>query len=274
MPQQTPEWLNLFVDAHGTKGVIALAWWIGARHAVEIRELEGSFPFLQVVAPGPDASTLLDTLSTLSGLPETPMIRPGACTPAGLVRTMFADTSLPLVINEVDSPGATPFDWDVLKPLYNNCTVAALSRSSDPSQAGKTFVRGIAILSKEVVNEIENSTLHTRTVLLNADQVVKPRPSEQAFQLLKHLGSRSDALSLSQSELRQLVYRIGGTQGHIDTLQEELGNHLSQRHAKNYAQLIALVYALDDIFHLPNEQRSKAVHAIRDMADATAEVPF
>jgi len=270
MPQQTPEWLNLFVDAHGTKGVIALAWWIGARHAVEIRELEGSFPFLQVVAHGPDASTLLDTLSTLSGLPETPMIRPGACTPASLDRTMFADTSLPLVINEVDSPGATPFDWDVLKPLYNNCTVAALSRRSATGQAGKTFARGIAILTKE----IENSALLARTVLLNADQVEQPRPSERAFQLLKQLGSSSDALSLSQSALRQLVYRIGGTQGHIDTLQEDLGNLLAPRHAKNYAQLIALVYALDDIFHLPDGQRLKAIFAIRDLADATAEVPF
>lgn len=274
MPQQTPEWLNLFVDAHGTKGVIALAWWIGARHAVEIRELEGSFPFLQVVAPGPDASTLLDTLSTLSGLPETPMIRPGACTPAGLNRTLFADTSLPLVINEVDSQGATPFDWDVLKPLYNNCTVAAVNRSSDPSQAGKTFVRGVAILAKETENEVDNPALHARTVVLNVDQVEQPRSSERAFQLLRQLGSNADALSLNPSAWRQLVYRIGGTQGHIDMLQEELGNRLPHRHAKNYAQLVALVFALDDIFHLPEGQHSKAIYAVRDMADATAEVPF
>lgn len=270
MQQQTPEWLNLFVDAHGTKGVIALAWWIGARHAVEIRELEGSFPFLQVVAPGPDASTLLDTLSTLSGSPATPMISAGACTPSALSLTLFADTSLPLVINEVDSPGATPFDWDALKPLFNNCTLGALSQRSAPSHSGKIFARGVAILAKE----IENPALHARTVLLNADQVEQSRPSERAFQLLQQLGSRSDVLSLSPAAWRQLVYRIGGTQRHIDMLQEEMGNRLPHRHAKNYAQLIALVYALDDIFRLPDGQRVKAVHAIHDMADATAEVPF
>lgn len=270
MQQQTPEWLNLFVDAHGTKGVIALAWWVGARHAVEIRELEGSFPFLQVVAPGPDTSTLLDTLSTLSGTPETPMIRPGACTPSAVKRALFADSTLPLVINEVGSPGATPFDWDALKPLYNNCLVGILSRRSGLSPEGKPLGRGIVILTKEV----ENPVLHKRNVVLNADQVEQPRPSERAFQLLKQLGSRSDALSLSPSAWRQLVYRIGGTQRHIDRLQEEMGNRLPNRHAKNYAQLIALVYALDDIFRLPDGQRVKAVHAIHDMADATSEVPF
>lgn len=270
MQQQTPEWLTLFVDAHGTKGVIALAWWIGARHAVEIRGLEGGFPFLQVVAPGPDTSTLLDTLSTLSGLPETPMIKPGACTPAALDRTLFADTNLPLVINEVDSPGATPFDWDVLKPLYNNCTVAALGRRSAPSQASRTFSRGVALLVKEG----DSPVLDARTVLLNAAPVEQPRPSEQAFQLLKQLGSSADALSLDPSAWRQLVYRIGGTQGHIDMLQEDLGNRLPHRHARNYAQLIALVYALNDIFKLPEGQRLKAIYAIRDMADVTAEVPF
>lgn len=269
MQQQTPEWLNIFVDAHGTKGVIALAWWIGARNAVEIRELEGSFPFLQVVTPGPDTSTLLDTLSTLSGSPETPMIS-GACTPAGLDRILFADTNLPLVLNEVDSPGATPFDWDALKPLYNNCTMAALSQRCGLSNSAKIFARGVAVLAKEV----ESPALHMRTVVLNADHVEQPRPSERAFQLLQQLGSSADALSLDPPAWRQLVYRIGGTQGHIDTLQEELGNLLPLRHAKNHGQLIALVYALDDIFHLPEGQRSKAIHAIRDMADATSEVPF
>lgn len=270
MQPHTPEWLNLFVDAHATKGVIALAWWIGARHAVEIRDLEGSFPFLKVVTPSPDASTLLDTLSTLSGSPETPMISPGACTPSALHLSMFADTSLPLVINEVESPGAAPFDWDALKPLFNNCTVAAFSGRSSPSLAGKTFARGVAIMAKET----ENPALHARTVLLNADRAGALRPSERAFQLLQQLGSRSDALSLSPNAWRQLIYRIGGTQRHIDMLQEELGNRLPKRHAKNYAQLIALVYALDDIFHLPEGERSRAVQTIIVMADETAEVPF
>lgn len=274
MQQQTPEWLNLFIDAHGTKGLIALAWWIGARHAVEIRELEGSFPFLQVVAHGPDASTLLDTLSTLSGSPETPMINPGACTPSALTRTMFADTTLPLVINEVDCPSATPFDWDALKPMFNNCTIGALGQRNGHSHAGKVFARGMAILAKETDNEIGNPALHARTVVLNVDQVEQPRSSERAFQLLRQLGSNADALSLNPSAWRQLVYRIGGTQGHIDALQKELGNRLTRRHANNYAQMIALVCALDDIFNLPEGQRTKAIYAIRDMAAATAEVPF
>lgn len=270
MQHQPPEWLTLFVDAHGTKGVIALAWWVGARHAVEIRDLEGSFPFLQVLPTGPEPSPLLDTLSTLSGSSATPMVQAAACTPYALSRTLFAETNLPLVIADVEKPGSAVFDWDTLKPLFNNCSWGAISRSVDLHLTGKVFARGIAILTYE----IDNQALHARTVQLNADQAEQLRPSELAFQLLQQLGSHSDVLSLSPTAWRQLIYRIGGTQRHVDMLQEELGNRLPQRHAKNYAQLIALVYALDDIFHLPSGERSRAVQTIIDMADETAEVPF
>lgn len=270
MQHQAPEWLTLFIDAHGTKGVIALAWWVGARHAAEIRDLEGSFPFLQVVPTGPEPSLLFATLSTLSGSSATPVINAAACTSSALIRTLFAETNLPLVIAEVEKPGSAVFDWDALKPMFNNCSWGAVSRNGDQRCAGKTFARGIAVLT----SEIDNPALQARTVRLNADQAEQPRPSELAFRLLQQLGSLPDVLALSTSAWRQLIYRIGGTQRHIEMLQEELGNRLPHRHAKNYAQLIALVYALDDIFHLPGGERSRAVQSIIGMADETAEVPF
>lgn len=270
MQHQTPRWLTLFVDAHGTKGVIALAWWVGARHAMDIRDLDGSFPFLQVLPSGPQPSALLATLAILSGAPETPMIRTAACTPSAFNRTLFAESTLPLVIEEEPQPGNSAFDWDSLKPLFNNCTWGAISRSVDPHRAGKSFARAIAILT----SEIHSPALQARTVQLNADQAEQIRPSEIAFQLLQQLGSCADALSLSPLARRQLIYRVGGTQRHIDMLQEELGNRLPHRHAKNYAQLISLVHAVDDIFHLPEGERSRAIQTLIDMADTSAEVPF
>ena len=39
---------NDFVAYFGARGVVALAWWMGAAHAARIREHQNSFPFLQI----------------------------------------------------------------------------------------------------------------------------------------------------------------------------------------------------------------------------------
>lgn len=271
MQQQPPEWLTLFVAAYGTNGVIALAWWVGARHAAEIRERQGSFPFLHAVPTGRKPSMLLSTLSALSGSAEDPIIDAAACTHAALNRTLFADQSLPLVISELVMRGDTSFDWDSLNPLFNNCTLHIGRRFDSHPQIMKS-PRGLVLLTPG----ISGPALQSRTVRLSIDQIGDSRQLEHAFQLRQQLELRSDALSLSPAAWSKLVNRMGETQVHIEALQGEVGRDLSlsNRQAKNHAQLIALVYALADIFYLPEEMRALTVREIHRMAYETADVQF
>lgn len=272
MQQQPPEWLTLFIAVHGTKGVIALAWWVGARHALEIRELEGSFPFLQLVQTGQEPSTLLDTLSALSGVPETTTISAETYSRTALNRTLFAETDLPLVINEPETQEATTFDWDELKPLFNNCIRRTVSRVADPMREDQKFSRGLVLLREEPLE----LAMRERTVQLHVAPAVpvNRRWPAIAVQRLKQLGRDTDSLTLSPTARRQLVYRVGGTQAHIEAMHDEMGAGLSHRQARNHAQLIALVYALTDIFGLPEDVCGRAVRDIHDMAYEKTEIPF
>lgn len=272
MQQQTPEWLTLFIAVHGTKGVIALAWWLGARHAVEIRELEGSFPLLQVVQTGPEPSSVLDALSALSGAPETTVISAATYSRTALNRTLFADTDLPLVIDEPENQEAATFDWDELKPLFNNCTRRAVSRVEDPMRDDQKFSRALVLLRQEAFSP----ALQQRTVQLQvapAERVNCWWPAI-AEQRLQQLGRHTDALALSPTARRQLVYRIGGTQAHIEAMLDEVGRGLSHRTARNHAQLIALVYTLTDVFGLPEDVCGRAIRDIHDMAYEKTDIPF
>lgn len=267
MHKQTPEWLTNFTSAYGAKGIIALAWWIGARHAAEIRDLEGSFPFLQVEPTGSEGATLFDTLSALSGAPETPIINASTYTPTALNRTLFAKTDLPLLLSVREEPKETSFDWDQLKPLFTNCTYRSGTRF-DPQPEAMKFSRGLVLLA----SKIDSPALRMRTVRIRVDEQIYPQ--EHALQLLQQLEPRSDVLSLSSHAQNRLIYQIGGTKTHIEALQDAMGNCLPHRDAKNHALLISLVSALTDIFCLPEFDRAQAVVAIYDMADKSADVPF
>ncbi len=270
MQKQTPKWLTQFVQAQGTSGVIALAWWIGARHAVEIRELEGSFPFLRIIHSAPGPCVLLKTLSTLSGSPAQSHLACARFKPGALNQALFADTNLPLVLEEMGGPGDDFSDWDMLKPLFNNATRREVSRTVDPRHSEQTFARGLVF----VTHQNDGPALPCRTVRLVPDESNRPIARKLAFQELLELERLGDVLALSPTAWRQMIYRLGNTQSHIEAVQEEIGKGLTHRHAKNHAQLIALVYAIADIFCLPEDECARAVRDIHDMAYESLEIPF
>ncbi|MCR8935661.1 hypothetical protein [Pseudomonas sp. S11A4] len=50
-----------FWEAFGPRGVIALAWWMGARHAEAIREEQMSFPILHIEGAAASGKSTLQT---------------------------------------------------------------------------------------------------------------------------------------------------------------------------------------------------------------------
>lgn len=274
MQQETPKWLTHFTTAFGTSGVIALAWWVGARNAVEIRDMQRSYPFLRVVPAGSDPldiNDLLGTLSVLSGAKDADVISRGKYSPAALHRALFDDADLPLVLTEMGGPGDRFDDWEMLKPMFNNCSWRHINPSIDAACATKPFARSLVFVAERG----EGPCLAGRTVELSIDLKCLVGAMKLAGQVLQHRPSDGhDMLSLDPTAWRQMVYRLGGIEQHIDSMTDDLGKALSHRDAMNHAQLICMVHVLVDAFHLPEDIASHAIRNIHDMAAGTVDIPF
>ncbi|WP_110972858.1 hypothetical protein [Pseudomonas huaxiensis] len=274
MQQETPKWLTHFTTAFGTSGVIALAWWVGARNAVEIRDMQRSYPFLRIVPAGSDpldVNDLLGTLSVLSGAKDADVISRAKHAPAALKRALFDDTNLPLVLTEMGGPGDHFDDWSMLKPMFNNCSSSSITPSIDVTASDKRSARGLVFVAERGAGP----GLPSRTVELSIDLKCLAGAMKLAGQVLQHRPSDGhDMLSLDPTAWRQMVYRLGGIEQHIDSMTDDLGKALSHRHAMNHAQLICMVHVLVDAFHLPEDVASNAIRNIHDMAAGTVDIPF
>lgn len=90
MHKQTPEWIDLFHTCFGPKGLVALAWWLGAMHAKRIRDLQGSYPFLLVDGDtGVGQDSLIATLWRLTGQPNAQNVTPETHTKTALMVRLF-----------------------------------------------------------------------------------------------------------------------------------------------------------------------------------------
>lgn len=276
MQKQTPEWLTHFITAFGTSGVIAMAWWVGARNASEIRDVQRSYPFLRVVPAGPDqldVNDLLGTLSVLSGAKDADVLSRAKHAPAALRKALFDDTNLPLVLTEMGGAGHTFDDWDMLKPMFNNGSFrsVAISTGIDAHCSGKRFARGLVFVAERG----EGPGLPGRTVELSVDLKCLVGAMKLAEQVLRQRCDKGhDLLALDPTGWRQMIYHLGGIEQHINTMAEDQGKALSRRDAKNHAQLICMVRTLVDAFGLPEDVASNAIRNIHDMAAGTVDIPF
>ncbi|MFV2945278.1 hypothetical protein [Pseudomonas japonica] len=269
MQQQTPKWLTHFITAFGTDGVIALAWWLGARNAVEIRDLQQSYPFLRIVPAGSDSldvKDLLGTLSVLSGFKDAEFFANANYTPLALRYSLFVDTNLPLVLTKMNGHGTHFNDWDALKPMYNNCTLHSTSHRVAPEPPDKPFTRSLVLVAEHG----DGPNLPGRTVDLSVDLKCLVGAMKLAEQVLH----AHDMLALDANARRQMIYRLGGIAEHTNSIADDLGQAISNRDAKNHAQLICLVHVLVDAFHLPEDEASRAIRHIHGMAAGTVDIEF
>ncbi|MCP5904682.1 ATP-binding protein, partial [Klebsiella pneumoniae] len=79
------------------------AFWLGALFAEQIRAVQKSYPFLEVVGePGSGKSTLLEFLWRLSGRPDYEGFDPSKSTPVARARNFAQVGNLPVCLIEGD----------------------------------------------------------------------------------------------------------------------------------------------------------------------------
>lgn len=239
-PRQTPKWLSLFNTAFGPKGMIALAWWMGALHAERIRAAQRSYPFLGITSNCNSAQfLLLRVLFNLLGRDRWEPI--GTADSAKALQQLKSDCDWPVVLEHQSAA----FDWDRLRPLYNGDGVWT-NRQAEPSK----FRGALMVLGQPEMTD----ALRSRFVFVELGHAHHTDESAQALQDLLDM-HRNGGFGFYDT-VEASGERLAGLMQH--TTAYYIQPHDNKRAAFNHAQLHALLGVLDDLFVLPTDAREDA----------------
>lgn len=250
-PRQTPQWLNLFITAFGAKGLVVLAWWLGALHAERIRATQRSYPFLEVTGACPAHNSLiLSVLVKLLGSEHNHTINLAYSTRAALLHSMHNAVDMPVVIEEPDRLGNDnePFDWDALKPFFNG---ERMGFRVERCQVEEVKFRGALVI---VGNPPLSEALRSRFVFVELDHSQRTEESAEALRDLLDMHN-TGGIDLYDT-VKAAGERLEGLLQH--TTAYFVQPHDNKRAAFNHAQLHALLGVLDDLFVLPTDAREDA----------------
>lgn len=254
---------NDFVAYFGARGVLAMAWWMGAVHAARIRQDQNSFPFLQIVGTAGSGKTLLlDYLQKLNG--QTPYSQAlSHATPAGRART-FASAGQRIVICEEQGELGQAIDWDELKPLFDSGSV--LIRSAEGPSEEVTFWGALVITANQPLEC--SDAVRSRIVLidLSAADAHTPRIRPEAFGNL----SASEASAFCVAVAQSGDWICGSLQTFLPAYKGQLtrkyGECLNARTALNCAQLICLIDLLCNLLAIPQDLQLETRKLVHDIA--------
>ncbi len=250
-PRQTPKWLNLFITAFGAKGLVVLAWWLGALHAERIRTAQRSYPFLEVTGTcSAHGSLILSVLWKLLGSEQLHTVSLVHSTRTAALRRVYNAVNLPVVIEEPDQRAndSEPFDWDALKACFTGERVT-FRRGGAPLEEVK--FRGALVI---VGNPPLSEALRSRFVFVELDHSQRTEESAQALRDLLDMHN-TGGIDFYDT-VKAAGERLEGLMQH--TTAYFVQPHDNKRAAFNHAQLHALLGVLDDLFVLPTEAREDA----------------
>lgn len=247
---QTPKWLDLFITAFGTQGLIALAWWAGAFHAQRIRELQATYPILQITGgPGVGKSTLVANLWKLAGSSEAENISRATATIGALLAMLSTATNRPVVIEEDDAE--SHFNWKDLRGCYEGSSVAVRLTTTTLGSRSESinFHGALAFVGGET------EVLNRRIVNIHLQRQPRTDAHRAAVQALYELqiGDFCDFINGVRENREQVIYRLGHVPAYTESLRTETAPGLCPGVARNHAQLLALLDVLHDLFHIPTQ---------------------
>ena len=254
---------NDFVAYFGARGVVALAWWMGATHAARIREDQNSFPFLQIIgAAGSGKTLLLDYLQKLNG--QTPYGHLlGNSTPAGRAR-VFASAGQRVVICEDHGESDQSVDWDELKPLYSSGRV--FLRSVAGEQEDVTFRGALVITANQPLECSDAVSSRMIVVDLSAADAHTPRIRPETIGNLEASEASAFGIKVAQAEdwiSSTIKVFLPSYQGQ---LMHKYGPSLNARTALNCAQMLALLDLLCSLLAIPQDVQLESRKVIHDIA--------
>lgn len=266
------DWLDLLWLCFGTKGVTALAFWLGSLFVEQIRERYKSFPFLEATGEaGAGKTTLLTFLWKLFGR-DYEGFDPSKSSVAGRSRAMGQVSGMPVVLiegdrNEPDRAHAKSFDWDELKDFFGGGTLRTRGVKNSGNETYEPPFRGSIVISQNADVSASEAIL-SRIVKLHFQ---KPVATDE---------SRAAAANLEQMPVEELshflIRAVKNEKAILELFSQrvtvyeqrlrELGEIRMERIIKNHAQMMALIDVLALVAPITKHMRDETLRELADMA--------
>ncbi|MBA6043609.1 hypothetical protein [Pseudomonas lactis] len=254
---------NDFVAYFGPRGIVVMAWWLGAIHAARIRKDQNSFPFLHIIGEaGVGKSFLLYYLQKLTG--QTPYAYSLTRTTLAARARVVGRSGQQVIICEHEGESDEQVDWDSLKPLYSEGDLYV--RSGNGPAELHAFRGALTITANQSVQCSDAVTSRMVIVNFSGDNPHATRGRPEALTDLNSEQVIPFGIKVAQSEdwiasnLETLLPRYQGQ------LLNKYGHGLSLRTAKNCAQMLALIDLLCTLLSISEGLRLEAVEVIHDIA--------
>lgn len=215
-------WFNDFFAVFRHNGVAALAFWLGALFAEQIREAHQSFLFLEMTGKhGTGKSTLIEFLWALVGREDYEGFDPSKSTFAARARTFSQVANMPVVLIESDHAQADTakkgqYDFEELKTAYNGRAIrstGSFTRGNETEEppfraavcmAQNAEIDGSPALLSRIVHLAFTSGHFTPESRTLAKRFEKPKASEFAGWLHEVLKQEKTILAAYQQHVERL----------------------------------------------------------------------
>ena len=262
-------WPQLLWYCFRAKGIVCLAYWLGSLFAEQIRSMQESYPFIEIVGEaGAGKSTLIEFLWKLVGRSDYEGFDPQKATIAARARNFAQVANLPIVLIESDRESGEGdkikqkgFDWDELKTAYNGRSVRSTGVKNSGNDTREPPFRGALVISQNATVAASDAFMQRLTHVFFALQPHTDK-SRDSFQKLarypidKVSGFVLLACKAEAAILKTLAERMPAHEKTLDANP----NIKHFRIVKNHAQLMSLVDALAHVIEMRPETIEQ-VHA-------------
>lgn len=264
------DWIDLVWQCFGAKGLVALAFWFGSLFAEQIRQVQKSYPFLELVGEaGAGKSTLIEFMWKLFGRRDYEGFDPSKSTAAARARNFAQVSNLPVVLIESDrdDDAKKRFDWDELKTAYNGRSVRATGVKNSGNETREPPFRATVVISQNAKVEASEAIMQ-RICHITVDRSAHTAQTRAAALKLEQMSV--DAVShflllATRAESTVMETILARAPQHEQALLD-LPDVKITRIAKNHGQLLAVFDALSQVITLTDEQKAAVLQEVQAMA--------
>ena len=245
-------WWNNFHRVRGAYGTIVMAWWLGTYFAEQIRGLDRSYPFFELVGQaGAGKSRLLEFMWKLSGREDYEGFDPSKSTSVAVYRNFAQVANLPIALIEGDrndedgkAKSFKTFEWDSLKDAFNGRSIRSKGVKNNGNDTYSPPFRAAIMIS-------QNEEIQAGEAMLTRIIHVKLTRDGQTLET-KHIVDALDRLPIELTS-RFMAHAIKNEDAILQTYREQVRVYEQAYHSRgvthtrialNHAQVCALIDCL------------------------------
>ncbi len=240
--------------AFGNNGVIAMAWFLGSLFAEQIRGLQKSYPFMEIVGEAAAGkTTLIEFLWKTLGRDDEEGFDPAKATNAARYRKFSQVSNMPISLiesdRENDNGKGKQFDWDELKTAFNGRAIASRGVKNNGNDTYEPPFKGTVLISQNAAVDGGEAIL-SRIVHLHLLRDAQTTETGKAADWLKQcdVDAVSGFLVTATKAEKDILAHLDENYRHYSKHIMDQGVVRMARIAENHAQLMCLVDCLGSDF--------------------------